>query len=218
MRTIWLPCCYWSKTSIIAGPGHNERNLPMCKIYSCDAGCENYWMWILRCIDCFSVRRFIIRPKQGNGIRTWCGFPWGLQDEIVAPKTGKKGYIVVMYRAETKISGWKSVAYFWIVEHSGLEPLTSTLPVLRSTRWANAPICGCKGNTIFWTDKFLRQKNAIFWKIHATTRLMWCGKVLKRPAVATFCHVPNIFFMSAALILENNCNFAKKMETCPLWS
>ena len=26
------------------------------------------------------------------------------------------------------------------VEHSGLEPLTSTLPVLRSTRWANTPL------------------------------------------------------------------------------
>ena len=27
----------------------------------------------------------------------------------------------------------------FVVEHSGLEPLTSTLPVLRSTRWASAP-------------------------------------------------------------------------------
>ena len=34
------------------------------------------------------------------------------------------------------------------VEYSGLEPLTSTLPVLRSTRWANTPCFGFEGANV----------------------------------------------------------------------
>ena len=53
----------------------------------------------------------------------------------------------------------------FVVEHSGLEPLTSTLPVLRSTRWASAPCtmdCACKINTNYWICKYKARIIAFF--------------------------------------------------------
>ena len=43
-----------------------------------------------------------------------------------------------------------SVLLEFLVEYSGLEPLTSTLPVLRSTRWANTPYYFCKFKKWKW--------------------------------------------------------------------
>lgn len=118
---------------------------------------QNVWFWCYFCVVLSSKPTYSSRQRHS---------------EIFAKCCGLVSCGDILYRINIRF--WKGV------EHSGLEPLTSTLPVLRSTRWASAPctmVCACKINTNYWICKY-KARIIAFFSCFFSCVVFWVGSLL----------------------------------------